>query len=238
MISCMIIEDEALASKRLKLALEEAQGWHVCAHATSYEQAKEMLLAHQPQVCFVDIDIIGGNGIDLVKETQSVLPCLWIFTTAHSEFACDAFALNAVDYLLKPFSNERLQQVLHKAVTRLALLRQRQQARTLRVKSHGQLKNVDVESIFWIKGAANYAEIHCQDTQYLYRETLCNLERQLDPSQFVRVHRGAMVNLNKVCGLSAETGRYAHVQLSNGEQVRISQAHKSSLFAQLGLEQR
>ncbi|MGJ8682332.1 LytR/AlgR family response regulator transcription factor, partial [Paraglaciecola sp.] len=93
-----------------------------------------------------------------------------------------------------------------------------------------------VEDIVWIKGSSNYVELHCESKMCLHRETLSNLEDQLDPAKFIRVHRSAMVNVSKISSLSSELGRFSLLHLTNGDEVKIGQGHKSQLFEFLGLE--
>ena len=104
------------------------------------------------------------------------------------------------------------------------------------MKSVGAVEFVNVQDILWIKGSANYVELHCANRMLLHRETLCKLETQLNPEKFIRVHRSAMVNVEKINSLSSEMGRFSLLHLINGDEVKIGQGHKASLFEFLGLD--
>ena len=236
MFTCIVIDDEKLARERITEHLKSNTRWKVVAEAAEYKEAQQAIRRHKPDACFIDINIIGGNGIELVNSLLNETRCSWVFTTAYSEFAIKAFELDATDYLLKPFENSRLDEVLRKMEKKKTVTQPMQTKNVLAVKSVGAVQFVNVHDIIWIKGSANYVELHCQDRMLLHRETLTNLERQLDPGKFLRVHRSAMVNIDNICSLSSELGRYSLLQLSNGDEVKISSAHKSSLFDTLGLE--
>lgn len=235
MFSCIVIDDERLARERIADFVEQQADWQVVAQTGEYHQAYQMIIYHQPDICFMDINIIGGNGVELVEELSNKVSCQWVFTTAYSQSAATAFELNAIDYILKPFENSRLAGVLHK-VERLRPNQVKMTKNILAVKSVGAVEFVNVEDILWIKGSANYVELHCVDRMLLHRETLAKLESQLDPEKFVRVHRSAMVNIEKVSSLSSELGRFSLLYLNNGDEVKIGQGHKANLFTCLGLE--
>jgi two-component system LytT family response regulator len=235
MYSCIVIDDERLARERIVSFVNERANWQIVAQSGEYEEAQELISNLQPDLCFMDINIIGGSGIELVNILSQILPCQWVFTTAHSEFALQAFNLGALDYLLKPFENQRLESILHK-VERFKQTLQKKPKKLLAVKSVGAIEFVNVDDIIWIKGSANYVELHCKGRMLLHRETLANLEQQLSPDKFVRVHRSAMVSIENVNSLSSELGRFSLLHLSNGDEVKIGQGHRASLFEYLGLD--
>ena len=235
MFNCIVVDDEKLARERITDFIAQQADWQLIGEAAEYTQAREMIVQLKPDLCFMDINIIAGSGVELVRELVTKVSSQWVFTTACSKFALDAFELDATDYLLKPFDNNRLFEGLSKFAKRLAN-KPRRNKNILAVKSIGAVQFVNVEDIIWIKGSANYVELHCKDKMMLHRETLSKLEEQLDPAKFVRVHRCAMVNLSKISALTSELGRYSLLQLANGDEVKISQAHKSTLFQQLGLD--
>jgi two-component system LytT family response regulator len=235
MPTCIVIDDEKLARERIVHALESHSQWHVIGQAAEFQEAEELVCSLIPDVCFVDINLIGGSGVALVESLRSSVNTLFVFTTAYSEFASKAFELDVCDYLLKPFDNERFADVLTKLEKRL-VNRYTRHREILAVRSIGSVQFINVNDIIWIKGSANYVELHCQDKMLLHRETLSNLENQLDRRKFARVHRSAMVNLEKIESLNSELGRFSLLQLSNGDEVKISPTHKSGLFCQLGIE--
>ncbi|MCF2947784.1 LytTR family DNA-binding domain-containing protein [Paraglaciecola aquimarina] len=234
MFRCIVIEDEKLARERIVDFVQEQANWRVLACTGEYAVARELILKHRPDVCFMDINIIGGCGLDLVAELNKQVSCCWVFTTAYSEHALTAFNVEALDYLLKPYENSRLLSVLHKVEK--VKNSQNQRKTLLAVKSVGAVDFVSVDDIVWIKGSSNYVELHCENKMCLHRETLSNLEALLDPTKFIRVHRSAMVNVAKISSLSSELGRFSLLHLTNGDEVKIGQGHKAQLFEFLGLE--
>lgn len=235
MYRCIVIDDERLARERISYFIDQQTGWQVVAQSGEFNQAQQLIVQHQPELCFMDINIMGGSGIDLVHSLRHIMSCHWVFTTAYSEFALKAFDLNALDYLLKPFDNRRLANTLAK-VEKNYLAHTKKCKNILAVKSIGAVEFVSVDDIIWIKGSANYVELHCKDKMLLHRETLSNLQTQLDPQKFMRVHRSAMVNLAKVNSLTSELGRFSLLHLNNGDEVKIGQRHRATVFEHLGLD--
>ncbi|MBC3766454.1 LytR/AlgR family response regulator transcription factor [Neptunicella marina] len=235
MYQCIVVDDEPLARQRICGFIEQQSGWQVVAQASDYEEAKELLVEYQPHACFMDISIIGGSGLDLARSLSSKINCAWIFSTAYNEHAINAFEIDAVDYLLKPYDNARLLDALNKAEKRVPV-KSISRPDILAIKSVGSVEFVNVKDILWVKGSSNYVELHCDDKVLLHRETLSKLEQQLNPKTFVRVHRSSMVNVQRVKSLSSELGRYSLLHLTNGDEVKISSAYKSNLFGRLGLE--
>lgn len=235
MYHCMIIDDEKLARERISSFVEKQIGWQVVAQSGEYQEAEQLILEHRPDICFMDINIIGGSGMELAASLASKVSCLWVFTTAYSEYALRAFDLEATDYLLKPFENSRLANVLQKVeISKKG--RMGSSKNMLVVKSVGSVEFVNVADIIWIKGSANYVELHCTNKVLLHRETLSNLETQLNPDKFIRVHRSAMVNVDRINSMSSKMGRFSLLHLNNGDEVKIGQGHKADLFEFLGLE--
>jgi two-component system LytT family response regulator len=232
---CIVIDDEHLARERISSFVEKQDNWQVNGQSGEYKEAESLLLKHRPDVCFMDINIIGGSGIELAGQLAKRIDCHWVFTTASSDYALQAFDIEATDYLLKPFENSRLANVLQK-VEKLKKQAVKQCKKVLAVKSVGAIEFVNVQDIIWIKGSANYVELHCSNRMLLHREPLCKLEMQLNPKKFIRVHRSAMVNVEKINSLSSELGRFSLLHLNNGDEVKIGQGHKASLFESLGLD--
>ncbi|WP_299073242.1 LytTR family DNA-binding domain-containing protein [uncultured Paraglaciecola sp.] len=232
---CIVIDDESLARERISSFVEQQEDWQVDGQSGEYKDAENLLLKYRPDVCFMDINIIGGSGIELARQLANSIQCHWVFTTASSEYALQAFDLEATDYLLKPFENSRLVSVLQK-IEKNKKQTIKHYKNVLAVKSVGAVEFINVEDIIWIKGSANYVELHCKHRMLLHRETLAKLETQLDPQKFFRVHRSAMVNVDSISSLSSELGRFSLLHLNNGDEVKIGKGHKTALFEFLGLD--
>lgn len=234
MYTYIIVDDEKLARARIKEYMKTFHNWCLLGEAAEFKEAQALIIDKQPDLCFIDINIIGGSGIQLVDNLMQSISSHWIFTTAYSEYAIKAFEMNATDYLLKPFSRERFEDVIMK-VEKHAKPKAHKTCSKLAVKSIGEVHFVNVDDVIWIKSSANYVELHCKEKMFLHRESINNLESQLDGQKFIRVHRSALVNINSVASLSSELGRYTLLQLVNGDEVKISGSHKPKLFEILGL---
>lgn len=234
MYSYIVVDDEKLARTRVKEYMKTFPQWTLLGEAREFREAEALIVETQPDLCFIDINIIGGSGIQLVDNLMERINSHWIFTTAYSEYAIKAFEMNATDYLLKPFSRERFEDVIVK-VEKHSKPKSYKSTSKLAVKSIGEVHFVNVDDVIWIKGSANYVELHCKEKMFLHRESINNLESQLDSQTFIRVHRSALVNINSVRSLSSELGRYTLLQLVNGDEVKISGTHKPKLFEMLGL---
>lgn len=234
MFTCMVVDDEELARERLTRLIAQRGNWKVVAEADSYSDARALLLEKRPQVCFMDVEIIGGSGINLATELNSALNTRWVFTTAYSQHAHKAFEIEADDYLLKPFDDGRFDRILEKLHRKLTLSSPNRDI--LAVRTNGQVQFIKTRDIIWIKGAGNYLELHCQHRTYLHRESMTAIEQLLDPDKFVRIHRSAMVNIQYLDAINSELGRYSTLEMSNKDEVRIGNTYRKPLFQMLGLD--
>ena len=234
MFTCMVVDDEELARERLSRLIAQRSDWKLVAEADSCEDARKLLQETRPQVCFMDIEIIGGSGIKLAAQLSPELNTRWVFTTAYSQYAHKAFEIEADDYLLKPFDDERFNAILEKLRKRLVLSGPHRDI--LAVRSSGNVQFIKTSDIVWIKGAGNYLELHCQNRTYLHRESLTSIEQYLDPASFVRIHRSAIINIHYLSAINSELGRYSTLEMANKDEVRIGHTYRKPLFQMLGLD--
>lgn len=246
MLNILIADDESLARETLKMLLSEQADVDQVLEAEDGCQALALIQAHQPHIVILDIEMPGMNGL----EVASRLPdeAVVIFATAYNEFAVNAFELNAIDYLLKPFEDDRFFKALDRARQRVSDEHTQDYARIsdmiqqmlaeqhkpyrdrLVIRDPGRIRLVDVDQIEFITGAGNYAEIHLKDGKHvLHRETLSTLETQLDPAQFVRIHRSSIVRRSCISELRPnDKGDYS-VILHNGEVLTLSRRNRAKL---------
>ena len=247
MLNVLIADDEPLARETIKMLLAEQVDIDEIYEAGDGNQTLALASKHKPHIIFLDIEMPGMSGIELAKHLppESVV----IFATAYNEHAVTAFELNAIDYLLKPFDDERFFTALERARGRLKEEQQEDYAKIseiiqqmlteqqkpyrerLVIRDPGRIRLVDVEQINYITGAGNYyAEIHLSDgKQVLHRETLSALEEQLDPSIFVRIHRSSIVRRSCICELRPnDKGDYS-VILQSGEVLTLSRRNRAKL---------
>jgi two-component system LytT family response regulator len=244
----LVVDDEYLARQSVKMMLEKQNGVGDVFEAENGSEALKIFDDLNPDIVFVDIQMPGINGIELAKKLPN--HCHVVFATAYDEFAVTAFELNAVDYLLKPFDDDRFTKAwrkvqqkangssskntdfeqVEKTIESLGDNENQRYRKRLIIKDPGRIRLVDVDNINYISGAGNYAEIHLVDCQeVLHRETLTALEKQLDPEIFVRIHRSTIVRRESVIELRpTERGDYSIV-LKCGKVLTLSRTHKGKL---------
>ncbi|WP_334015831.1 LytR/AlgR family response regulator transcription factor [Alteromonas sp. S167] len=245
MLKVLVADDERLARETIKVLLNEREEVTEIWEACNGDDAISLANLHHPDVVILDIEMPQKNGLEVAQ----LLPphCIIVFVTAFNEHAIEAFELSAVDYILKPFDDERFHKMLNKISERVtdkntldltqisdvikqATHKPEQYKTRLIVRDPGRIRLVDVSSIIYIGGAGNYAELHLDDGNViLHRETLTSLESQLDPSLFLRIHRSTIVRRNAICELSpTEKGDY-NVTLRSGECVVLSRRNRDKL---------
>ena len=200
MIRALIVDDEPLARSRVRLLLAAHPDVDVVAECSSGREAAEVMSAESPALLFLDIEMPDTDAFALAGARAAAI----VFVTAHEEFALRAFDANAVDYLVKPFSQERFDRAMDRVRRFLADPPAAQPARPPRprerfaIRVRGQVLFVKAASLEWIAAEGNYARLHTPESSYLIRESLQNLESELDRELFVRVHRSAIVNIERV----------------------------------------
>jgi two-component system LytT family response regulator len=199
------------------------------------EALSEIRVAN-PDLLFLDVQMPECDGFDVLELLGTDLPPAIVFVTAYDQYALRAFEAGALDYLLKPFDNPRFELALSRAKQRIRLGRDRsQRLERVAIKNAGQVCFVKIAEIDWIEAADYYACLHVGPKSHLLRRSLSDLEQDLDPNVFCRVHRSSIVNLEQVRGLKlGEDGEY-QVQLDNGATVRLSRRYRKHLQARLGL---
>lgn len=254
----LIVEDEPLGIARLTELLEEQEGVDLVGIAEDRPAAVDAIRALRPDLIFLDIQMPGGTGLDVVQEIGHEAMPATIFVTAYDRYALDAFRFAAVDYLLKPYSDERFEEAFRRARRKLKLedlekLREKllvllesgeadgdgrpdgnRYLERLAVHSRGRMRVVPVEEIDYIAASGVYAEIHVGEERHLLRESLQTLEEQLDPRDFFRIHRSSIVRLDRVEMLLRGAGGNYRVQLHGGVRLRVSRSKMAELEERLG----
>jgi two-component system LytT family response regulator len=242
-IRVVIADDEPLARKKLGLFLEAESDVQVVAECGDCAQTVIAVRETGCDLLFLDVQMPDASGFEVLQKLEDEETPLVIFTTAHDEYAVRAFEAEALDYLLKPFDRERLQEALSRARGHLALrdglvikrlrdfLSRTPNRSTfcerLAIRSAGRIVFLDVEEIDWIEAAANYVRVHAGKDFHLMRESIGQMAEKLDSSRFVRVHRSAIVNAAKIRELqSCNGGEYLAV-LRNGKSVPCSRGYRN-----------
>ncbi len=230
-IRALIVDDEFLARQRIEDLLRKENDIEVVGMATTGTEAVEKIRELHPDLVFLDVQMPGMSGTEVAAALGDELPAT-IFVTAFERHAVKAFELEALDYLVKPFDDERFEQALSRARKRMPSAGYLQR---IAVDIRGQTRLVPAEMIDYISASGPYAELHVGDRSFAVRERMAALEERLDPEQFFRVHRSAIVRLDRVEALLRGSGGDYAVRLKNGVEVNLSRSRREALEAKLGL---
>jgi two-component system LytT family response regulator len=240
-IRVMIVDDEEPGRLNLRYCLSAHGECVVVAECNGAASARSALAAHEIDLLFLDVQMPQESGLSLAR-TLSVqaAPPLIVFVTAHSVHAIEAFEVHALDYLLKPLDDVRLAQTLERASAMLAQRQRRAYGDALRgfvaaetspyldnisVRSIGRIDQIGTRQILWIESAGNYVQLHTATRSLLHRVTLSRLEQHLDPADFLRVHRGAIVRRSQMASLLVAGDGSYQLELQCGAQVPVSERY-------------
>ena len=241
-IRTLIVDDEPLARSNVAVLLRRDPQIEIIGECGSGAAAIGQIRNSNPDLLFLDVQMPECDGFDVLEMLGRNLPPAIIFVTAYDHYALRAFEAGALDYLLKPFDNARFELALNRAKERIRASSRPQPAdsRTNRlervvIRSAGAVTFVKVSEIDWIEAADYYACLHVGAKSHLVRRSMADLEEDLDPRLFCRVHRSSIVNLERVSGLKlGEDGEY-EVLLENGLGVRLSRRYRKQLQERIGL---
>jgi two-component system, LytTR family, response regulator len=242
-IRALVVDDEAPARRRIRRLLAAEPDLAVIGECADGESAVAAIARDRPDLVFLDVQMPERSGFDVVKSLPAAAMPAVLFVTAHDRYAVRAFDVHAVDYLLKPFTADRFRTALQRARERIALRRAdtgvARLAQTLRarpaylsrlpVRSGGRTVFVDLGLVEWLEASDNYVTLHVAGREHLVRETLASLESQIDPDRFVRVHRSAIVAVDRVVEIRSLTHGDAVVILGGGAAVPVSRTWRSAL---------
>lgn len=265
-IRVAIVDDEPLAREGVRLLLENDPEIAVVAEAGNGVEALQTIQSVKPSLIFLDIQMPEMNGFEVLSALPPAeLPAV-IFVTAFDRYAIRAFEVHALDYLLKPFDDDRFYDALRRAKQQLRLSRMSDLSQRLisllasyevrgqengpresvpvpgaqpaeryisriAIKDFGRVVFLGVEEIDWIEAADYYVQIHAGGKSYLHRESMNSLEGKLDPSRFMRIHRSAIVNRDRVRELRSQGRREMVVVLSGGAELKVARSHRDKLHS-------
>lgn len=237
MLRAIIVDDEAPARSELKFLLDELGSVDVVAEAASVREAIEKLKEYQCDVMFLDINMPEANGLQLANALQHLrYPPAVVFVTAYSEFALDAFKVNAIDYLVKPVESDRLAQAVARVQENVALHAQAQHSERIPVEKGGKKILIAIDKIRFVMARDDYAYLQTDTDRYFSTVSLAQLEKRLDGHGFFRVHRGYLVNLALVKEVEPQSGGTLLLTLDGvDEKIPVSRRRVSSLKKALGL---
>lgn len=264
----LIVDDELLGRQRVEDLVRSQAGAEIVGVAGSGPAAVEAIRELDPDLVFLDVQMPGMTGIEVLAEIGAEAMPATIFVTAYDHYALKAFEVAAIDYLVKPFDDERFEQAFERARETIQLREVRRASRKLlgllgmasgaasrqdprpdpqgeevpeylerlAVEMRGQVRIVPVESIDYILASGPYAEVHTGDKRYVIRERMQALEDRLDPRSFFRIHRSAIVRIERIETLLRSSGGDYAVRLAGGTELGVSRNRREELEARLGMK--
>ncbi|MEM1268899.1 MAG: LytTR family DNA-binding domain-containing protein [Bacteroidota bacterium] len=245
-IRTLVVDDEALARQRLVGLIETHADLELAGSCAGGAEAVRFIRAHRPELVFLDVQMKEVSGLDVLDELKDELPPAVVFVTAYDQYAVHAFDANAIDYLLKPFTEERFSRAVDRARQRvrenvltanadrlLTMLQQMKEEppapERLVLKLNGRLMFVPPADIDWIEAEGVYVRLHLGPKSYLLRESLTNMEQRLEPHGFLRVHRSTMINSDRLKEVVPHFNGGAMAVLNDGTRLKISRGYRSRI---------
>lgn len=244
-LDVLVADDEPLARRTVRRLLARDPQVREVREASDGHDTVRKILERRPDIVFLDVQMPGMDGFEVVAEIGIRHMPPIVFATAHDQHALRAFEISAVDFLLKPFSDSRFQEALQRAkrlvvsataspAEQLAkLVRYLQENRPadnpvsdrIVLKSAGESVILRPDDIYWLEAQGDYIRVHARERSHLVRETMNSMERRLDASLFVRIHRSAIVNLRQVKRISPLMFGDHAIWLENGRELRVSRTY-------------
>ena len=235
-ITTVIVDDEPLARSNLAVLLRLDPKIEIVGECGSGVDAPALIRSAKPDLVFLDVQMPECDGFDVLELLGNDVPPAIVFVTAYDQYALRAFEAGALDYLLKPFDNARFDLALDRAKQKIKLSKDLPgKLDRLAIKSAGRVSFLRPSEIDWIEAADYYACLHVGQRTHMLRRSISELEQDLDPAIFCRIHRSTIVNLDCIHGLKLnEDGEY-EVLLENGTKLRLSRSHRKQLQSRLGV---
>jgi two-component system LytT family response regulator len=244
-IRAVIVEDESLARERIRHLLTNDNQIEIIGEYATGSDAVNAIQRDKPDLLFLDIQMPGMDGFSLLKQISPRIPHV-IFVTAFDDYAVKAFEVNAMDYILKPFTRKRFEEALRRMKARFAqnpdsglakrveafleqLQAKQDYLKRLAIKTESGVLLVKIGEIDWIESDDNYIRIHCGKSHHLMRETISALEKRLDPERFLRIHRRLIVNVDRIKQLFPWFQRSYCVLLQDGTKLPVGRNYKEKL---------
>ena len=235
-ITTVIVDDEPLARSNLAVLLRLDPRIEIVGECGSGVDAPELIRNTKPDLVFLDVQMPECDGFDVLELLGKDVPPAVVFVTAYDQYALRAFEAGALDYLLKPFDNARFDLALDRAKQKIKLGKDLpRKLERFAIKSAGRVSFLRPSEIDWIEAADYYACLHVGQRTHMLRRSISELEQDLDPAIFCRIHRSTIINLDRVHGLKlSEDGEY-EVVLENGTKLRLSRSYRKQLQNRLGV---
>jgi two-component system, LytTR family, response regulator len=220
-VDVIIIDDERAARSELRRMLEEYPEFNITAEAKNADEARQQIELRKPEVIFLDIQMPGPSGFDLLESLEEVPEV--VFTTAFDEYAVKAFEVSALDYLVKPFRAERFALSMEKIRKRLSERSTTEDQRRIFIKDGHHCYFVELNTVYLIESRENYACLYFDGKKALVKTSLTQLEEKLDENIFFRINRTQIVNTNFIKDIGSDKTSKITIRLSTGEKLGISE---------------
>jgi two-component system LytT family response regulator len=244
----LIVDDEPLIRSGIRDGLSERDDVEIAGECGSVSEAVDALRSDDVDLVLLDVELPDGKGFDVIRQVgpQRMPPV--VFVTAYDKYAIQAFEVNAVDYLLKPFDQSRLlasldrvrerfsgsSEALARRLEALIQTRETHWPQTLVVRKGERFDFVSLMSVDWIETANNYTVLHCGTVDHVFGETLASLENRLDPAKFVRVHRSTIVNAARIVTVHTMVGGVYELELRGGTRLKTGRQYRDRIRKLLG----
>jgi two-component system, LytTR family, response regulator len=263
-IRILIVDDEPLARDTIRLLLDEQEGVEIVGEARNGDEAVSMIESMQPDLVFLDIQMPGKTGFEVIEAVGVENMPVVIFATAYDEYALKAFDARALDYLLKPYDDDRFEEALTRARNRVGERRigslsnqlvslmaehktgkrvadrtvgpieVRERSERILIKERDSVFFIKTENIDWVEAAKDYVVIRIGQKEHLLRESMTRMEKRLNPDMFVRIHRSSIVNIERI----KELKPYFHgdyiVYMKDGSELKLSRRYWGRVEEVLG----
>ena len=234
----LIVDDEPLAVERMQVICAKLSKLHVVGTASDGEAALRLIEALTPDLVLLDMTMPGLDGLAVARELgRNAAPPAVIFVTAHDHFAVEAFDLEAIDYVLKPVAQDRLERAIERAVARRGDTRPEKESEWLQelwVPHRSELIRIETAQVSRIDAERDYVRLYVGDRTYLLLQTIAGLEKRLDPGAFIRIHRSTILRKDGIRGLRHDGLGVWSVELEDGEALRIGRTYLPKVKAMAG----
>jgi two-component system LytT family response regulator len=261
-IRVLIVDDEPVARQTVRLLLQHDPDISVAAECANGQAALEVMRREPVDLVFLDVQMPGMDGFEMLHALEAKRFPAIIFTTAYDQYALKAFDVHALDYLLKPFDDDRFHEALTRAKgiilgnkmeeiskqlfdlleryqlkdrpsTRLETRQEHQYLTRFMIRSTGRVVVVDVDTVEWIEADGNYVNIFAEGKKHLLREKMSVLEEQLDPSRFARIHRSTIIRADRIKTLKPLFNGDYTVTMSDGKEFTLSRTYRERVLSAL-----
>ncbi len=250
-IRALVVDDEPLARAMIREMLDSDSEVEIVAECANGREAVEVIKSSAPDIVFLDIQMPEIGGFEVLESLEPHAHPYVIFVTAYDQYAVRAFEVHALDYLLKPFDRERFEGAWQRAKSQIKLDRTSRRDQDiialleelkagprflerLVIKNGGRVFFLHVQDVHCIEAEGNYVRVYDNQKGYLLRETISSLEEQLDPKQFLRIHRSAIVKIDRIKEMQPWFHGEYRIIMENGKQLALSRNYRANLQEAVG----